>query len=130
MDLTYHHIALHHTGPRLCGASYHCTKRRFLTCEDKNKNPPTALMAAILAPPDDCPDASRDDVQLWELEPRNILMGHKVAWSIIATAAGQGYSTLADLADLYEDVASTKTNAPGELGFADGVAGFNAQTSK
>ena len=57
-------------------------------------------------------------------------MGHKVAWHIIATAADQGYSTLSDLSDLFDDVAATKTTAPGELLFQDGTNGFNAQSSK
>ena len=87
-------------------------------------------MAAIAAPPDPCPDDKSDMIARWDLEPRNLLLGHKVAWSIIATIAEQGYSTLADLGDLFDDVASAKANAGGEFGFTENTNGFTAQTSK
>ena len=82
------------------------------------------------APPDQCPVDMAGNFQKWDLEPRNLLLGHKVAWHITAAIADQGYSTLADLADLFDDIASVKTQAPRDFAFEDRNNSFSAITSK
>ena len=82
------------------------------------------------SPPEDCPADYLEGVKKWDMEPRNLLLNYKVAWHIISKMADLGYSTLADLAHIYDDVASVKTDAPKELEFKDGENGFTEELKK
>ena len=87
-------------------------------------------MAGIATPPDACPADKTNAVALWDQEPRNLLLGHKVAWGIMAEMATQGYNTLADLADVFTDMTEVRDKGPAEFHFATGTNGFNAVTAK
>ena len=67
---------------------------------------------------------------MWDMEPRNLLLHYKVAWHIISKMANLGYSTLADLAHIYDNIASVKEDAPGELEFKTDQNGFTEELRK
>ena len=75
------------------------------------------MSAGISVPPDECPAHLQDKVDPIDLHPKQMMRFHKVAWSIQAKLGGIGYTTLADLADLYESFSEVKTNAPKELDY-------------
>ena len=79
---------------------------------------------------DDCPEVYTKGVKDWDMEPRNLLLTYKVAWHIISKMSQLGYSTLADLAHIYDDHAAVKNDAPKELEFKDGENGFTEELKK
>ena len=84
---------------------------------------------ATTCPPAPCPAAYTADVGLWDIQPKQTFIDHSVPWFVIAAMAKEGYRTLADLADRYQDVATTRTQAPKEYRFEDGQNGFTEGTS-
>ena len=88
------------------------------------------MSAGISVPPEECPDHLKAQVDPIDLHPKQMMRFHKVAWSIQAKMGGIGYTTLADLADLYESLSEVKTNAPKELDYLATSAPWSEELTK
>ena len=78
-----------------------------------SQNPPTHTynMNNTLCPPADCPAHLLSAVNLWQLEPKNLLSLNKVPWAIQAAIAQETYTTLSDLANRWCDTTDLWNNA-------------------
>lgn len=61
---------------------------------------------------------------------RTIMVNHKVPYDIISRFADLEFTSLGDFVEYFVEKENVKQDGPGDLGFADGENGYNAQTSR
>ena len=75
----------------------------------------------IACPPSNCPAAYETNVGLWDPEPLGLLKINKVPWRIIAKLAGEGWTNLTDLCNIFRSEDDILARASTEHQFGDGV---------
>eukprot|EP00438_Fugacium_kawagutii_P026793 Skav209679 [mRNA] locus=scaffold1603:85710:98860:- [translate_table: standard] len=87
-------------------------------------------MAAPAKPPEEIPDAQKNDVAKLTKGLSVLLTSKQIPWIVQGELARQGYVTVEDLGDRWDSPEQARTNGPRDLSFTDGTNGFTAQTSQ
>ena len=90
---------------------------------------PPFPMATLAKPPEAIPDAYTNDVAKLHSSVATLLARKQIPYSVQAVLAQEGYVTLEDIADRWDDPTAARTNGPRALGFEPGANGFTDQSS-
>ena len=86
-------------------------------------------MASLAKPPEAIPDAYANEVTKLHTSVATLFARKQIPYSVQAALAQEGYVTLEDIADRWDDPAAARTNRPRTLGFESGTNGFTEQSS-
>ena len=88
-----------------------------------------AVNVALAKPPEVIPEAYSQDVASLHSSVATLFARKQIPYSVQAAIAKDGYITLEDIADRWDDAAAARTNGPRVLGFDPGNNGFTEQSS-
>ncbi|CAE7692891.1 MKK3 [Symbiodinium sp. KB8] len=90
---------------------------------------PPFPMATLAKPPEAIPDAYTNDVAKLHSSVATLFARKQIPYSVQSVLAQEGYVTLEDIADRWDDPTAARTNGPRALGFESGANGFTDQSS-
>ena len=87
---------------------------------------PPFPMATLAKPPEAIPNAYTNDVAKLHSSVATLMARKQIPYSVQAVLAQEGYVTLEDIADRWDDPTAARTNGPRALGFEPEANGFTA----